>query len=318
VYKYANLNDTLYFNFAVNDTDGSGSSGTLPNVKVRQSGASASAASIYSATPYLLTHADYPQGCYEVAIPATSGNGFITGNEYDIFGTITVSSQNPTGFIGGFKLSPIIANANQILGQTPIEQITSGSLAALNVIVSANSPSGSINYKMYNLATSAEIVNDIDSNSTQLTTLLSRLTALRAGYLDNLSSGTLAQSSDVLTLLNRLSSARAGYLDNLSTGAVALNSDVSTLLTRLSNTRASYLDNLSSGLVATKTLQDTINSKVDLINSATTAIKLISDQINFNGTNVNAHIINTPNDSSGVVSLLNRYLICRNSCRSKW
>lgn len=62
-----------------------------------------------------------------------------------------------------------------------------------------------------------------------------------------------ADPSGVTTLLSRLSSARAGYLDNLSAGAVALASaltsaaaDVTTLLGRLTSTRAGYLDNLSS------------------------------------------------------------------------
>lgn len=48
-------------------------------------------------------------------------------------------------------------------------------------------------------------------------------------------------------LLTRLSALRAGYLDNLSGGSVALNSDMSSLLSRLSLTRAGYLDNLNAG-----------------------------------------------------------------------
>ncbi len=97
--------------------------------------------------------------------------------------------------------------------------------------------------------------------------LVGRLTATRAGYLDNLSAGAIALNSDMATVLTRLSAARAGYLDNLSVGAVALNSDMATLLTRvsaavalnsdmttvlsrLSAARAGYLDNLSAGAVA--------------------------------------------------------------------
>lgn len=55
-----------------------------------------------------------------------------------------------------------------------------------------------------------------------------RLTSTRAGYLDNLSVGAVAQSSDISTLLTRLSALRAGYLDNLSAGAVAQASALST------------------------------------------------------------------------------------------
>jgi len=123
----------------------------------------------------------------------------------------------------------------------------------------------------------SEAVDDLD-------TLLTRLSADRAGYLDNLSAGAVALASvctegrlgeldaanipaDVDALLTRLSADRAGYLDNLSAGAVALASvctegrlgeldaanlpaDVDTLLTRLSAIRAGYLDNLSAGAVA--------------------------------------------------------------------
>jgi hypothetical protein len=59
--------------------------------------------------------------------------------------------------------------------------------------------------------------------------------------------------ADVTTLLARLSAARAGYLDNLSGGAVALASavaaaasDITTLLGRLTATRAGLLDNLDT------------------------------------------------------------------------
>lgn len=77
-----------------------------------------------------------------------------------------------------------------------------------------------------------------------------RLTAIRAGYLDNLSGGAIALNADMATVLSRISAARAGYLDNLSAGAVALNSDMATVLTRLTLARAGYLDNLSAGAVA--------------------------------------------------------------------
>jgi hypothetical protein len=100
-----------------------------------------------------------------------------------------------------------------------------------------------------------------------LDALLTRLTATRAAYLDNLSGGAIALNADMATVLSRLSAARAGYLDNLSGGAIALASictdvrlgelgatnipaDIDTLLTRLSALRAGYLDNLSAGAAA--------------------------------------------------------------------
>ena len=56
--------------------------------------------------------------------------------------------------------------------------------------------------------------------NSDIQTLLTRLTALRAGYLDEL--GPTNMPADIDTLITRLTAARAGYLDNLSAGAVAL------------------------------------------------------------------------------------------------
>lgn len=102
--EYHDLDDTVYFYFGSNDTSGSGDDGTSAACDVRLAGAAASAAPVYSPTPDLLTHANYPAGAYEVAIAATTGNGFAAGNTYAVFCTLTVDSQNPTGFVGKFKL----------------------------------------------------------------------------------------------------------------------------------------------------------------------------------------------------------------------
>lgn len=90
-----------------------------------------------------------------------------------------------------------------------------------------------------------------------ITVLEARLTAARAGYLDNLSAGAVA-------LATNLTAARAGYLDNLSAGAVALDSkmdivdtNLDTLLTRLSAARAGYLDNLDDPF---NSIQDSVIS----------------------------------------------------------
>ncbi|MDP2729134.1 MAG: hypothetical protein Q8O55_01470 [Dehalococcoidales bacterium] len=121
--------------------------------------------------------------------------------------------------------------------------------------------------------------------------LETRLTAARAGYLDNINNAQLLNISaarlgyiDLLAdgvvglavieglvddLETRLTAARAGYLDNLSGGAVALNTDMTTLLTRLSALRAGYLDNLSAGAVA---LAATALSNVQWTNALATAL----------------------------------------------
>lgn len=113
-HKHADIEDTLYFYFASNDTSGSGDDGASALADVRLSGAAASAIPVLSPTPALLAHANYPPGCYEVAVAATTGNGFAAGSSYAVFCTLTVDSQNPSGFIGSFVLEPILANIVEI------------------------------------------------------------------------------------------------------------------------------------------------------------------------------------------------------------
>jgi hypothetical protein len=360
MYKYGEINDTFYFTFAVNDTNGSGTSGSVPSAKVRLVGAASDAAPVYSATPYLLTHGDYPTGSYEVAIPATTGNGFVDGNEYSVFNTLVVGTQNPTGNIGGFTLNPILTSSSSIdlSSQDSKNNISSGVIIAFNTVIDANAPSGSINYKMLNLATENDLVEqllntvvqsyntantvgrafnqivsgvvvdvsgvvaptvtqireEIDNNSTQLQTLTTRLSAARAGYLDNLSSGIVAQSSEVQTLLSRLTAVRAGYIDNLSAGAVALNSDMSTLLTRVSDTRASYLDNLSSGVVAQNSdiqellarITTTRAGYIDLLNNGSYGLaQLVRSTTPENTLNVDTNGQVSANNLSGISGVIN-------------
>lgn len=90
------------------------------------------------------------------------------------------------------------------------------------------------------------------SDSSGTTTLLSRITDTRAGYLDELGSANIP--ADIDTLIARLTSARAGYLDNLSAGAVALASVCDDILVDTGTTlpaQISGLNNLSSAQVTT-------------------------------------------------------------------
>ena len=112
--QYAALDDTVYFWFASNDTKGSGGDGASPAADVRLAGAAADAAPVYSPTPVLLSHANYPAGAYEIAIAATEGNGFAINNVYAVFCTLAIDSQNPTGFVGSFDLKPVESNIIQI------------------------------------------------------------------------------------------------------------------------------------------------------------------------------------------------------------
>lgn len=114
IHQHATLEDTVYFWFGSNDTSGSGDDGASAAADVRLAGAAAGAIPVLSLSPTLLSHANYPAGAYEVAVAATEGNGFVDGNTYAVFCTLTVDSQNPTGFVGSFTLDPIIANVKQI------------------------------------------------------------------------------------------------------------------------------------------------------------------------------------------------------------
>ena len=112
--QYITLGNTTYFWFGSNDTSGSGGDGATPLCDVRLAGAAVDAIPVYSPTPALLSHANYPAGCYEVAIAATVGNGFAAGNTYAVFCSLTVDSQNPTGFVGSFDLKPVESNPIQL------------------------------------------------------------------------------------------------------------------------------------------------------------------------------------------------------------
>lgn len=61
----------------------------------------------------------------------------------------------------------------------------------------------------------------------KLKTLLDRLTATRAGYLDNLSAGAVAQAATALSTA-QWTNARAGYLDLLNFGGVPIVKSIQT------------------------------------------------------------------------------------------
>lgn len=132
---------------------------------------------------------------------------------------------------------------------------------------------------------------DLDVGDANDTVLQGRLTSTRAGYLDNLSAGAVAQSSDISTLLSRLSSARAGYLDNLSAGAVALASslssaagDITTILSRVTAAVAT-----ASALATAKTVIDAIDAKTTNLPSDPADQSLV-----IAATNAIAALIGTP------------------------
>ena len=110
--------------------------------------------------------------------------------------------------------------------------------------------------------------------------LESRLSATRAGYLDNLSAGAVALQASVDDLEGRLTATRAGYLDNLSAGAVALQANVDDLEGRLTAIRAGYLDNLSVGAVALEATAQLIKASTDNLPASPAAVGSQMDLVN--------------------------------------
>ena len=124
-HQYIALGASVSFGFVSNDTSGSGVDGTTPLFDVREAGATASDAPILSGTPDLLTHANYGPGAYDVAIAATTGNGFAADKIYLVFVTVTADSQTPGACIGSFTTTEL-ATAAQV---TNLGGATGGSLS---------------------------------------------------------------------------------------------------------------------------------------------------------------------------------------------
>lgn len=110
--------------------------------------------------------------------------------------------------------------------------------------------------------TSIATASAVATAQADLTTLVGRLTALRAGYLDNLSGGAVALASTLATVAGYIDTEVASILAAVDTEIAAIKavtdllpnagalSDLATLAGRLTALRAGYLDNLSAGAVA--------------------------------------------------------------------
>lgn len=126
MHQHATLEDTVYFGFGANLLSGAAGDGATPLFDVRLGGGAAGDAPILSGTPTLLTHANYTDGCYEVAVAATAVNGFAAGNTYLVFVSLTIDSVTPAACIGTFKLAPVPANVTQLLGTAYTAPATAG------------------------------------------------------------------------------------------------------------------------------------------------------------------------------------------------
>lgn len=143
IIQHAELGDTVYFGFASNDTSGSGDDGATPLYDVRLAGAAASAAAVLSGTPTLLTHANFPNGAHEIAIAATTANGFATDKTYLVFASITADVQTPTFFVGMFTLGLLWTSTNVTAALAVLNRWSSvgGSTTAVSGPVDVNKAS---------------------------------------------------------------------------------------------------------------------------------------------------------------------------------
>ena len=165
-HQHKTLEDTVYFWFGSNDTGGSGDDGASAVFDVRLAGAAAGTIPTLSGSGTLLSHANYPDGCYEVAVPATDANGFAANGTYAVFCTLLVDSENPTGFVGSFILAPISSTVSDktgfslstagILGiwdQLTAAVVTASTMGKLiidflNAAISSRAPAGEYNTQL--------------------------------------------------------------------------------------------------------------------------------------------------------------------------
>lgn len=169
------------------------------------------------------------------------------------------------------------------LGLTGIDELetrlSSARAGYLDELAAANIPTDLTNiYNRIGSPAGASIAADLVVIDNFVDDLETRLSAVRAGYLDNLSAGAVATASALTTvsglvddLESRLTAARAGYLDEL--GAANIPADIDTLISRLTDIRAGYLDNLSGGAVATASALTTVSGLVDDLESRLTSTR---------------------------------------------
>lgn len=264
-HKDVALGGTVYFWGAANNTSGSGAdadSGDF-NYDVRLAGGGAADAPIASGTGTLLTHANYPAGAYEVAI-STSGPTYVAGNEYAVYATLLVDSQNPAGFLGSF----VVRAASSTLADL---------VAAIAVDVAG--------------------LDGAAMRGTDSAALASAWTATRAGYLDELDAATDGAVAEIvktvlLELSNRTNNsslhdllgvadeAGATVLTKIAAGAVAsvtgnvggnVTGSIGSLATQAkADVQAEAADALNAAIPGTP-ITDSINERIKAIDDLTQA-----------------------------------------------
>lgn len=133
------------------------------------------------------------------AVNATKVGG-TTQTARDLGASVLLSSGTGTGQLD-FTSGVVKANLAQILGTALTE--TAGQIAAaFKQFFDVASPTGTM--KQITLVNTVTTLTNAPADSSGVTTLLSRLSAARAGYLDNLSAGAVALEASVQSVLSKL------------------------------------------------------------------------------------------------------------------
>ena len=263
---YATLEETVYLFFGSNDTSGSGADGATPVYDVRLGGAAADAAPTLSGNATLLTHANYPPGAHEVAIAATAANGFAAGNTYGVFCTLLVDSQNPTGFVGSFKLAPVPANVAQWLGAAAHAATVNGvPVVQLHDSAGAGGINAPANFEDLAIVDTAGTVAVPTTQKVDVETIKTKAVAVDASG-TTFPAGTLASTTNIT----------GGVITTVTTltNAPADSAGVTEILTRIPDATAGAV----GGLVICGT-----NAAITITSAAGNALTLASTGANGHG-----------------------------------
>lgn len=271
-YKYAEIADTVYFWFAANETTGTAGDGADPLYDVRLAGAAADAAPTASGSPTLLSHANYGAGLYEIAIDTT---GYSAG-EYAVFCTLTISTVNPGGFVGSFKLRT---------AGTPALKVDT--IAVAGTVQSAT-----------DLKDFADTGYDPSTHKVQgvvladTATTLTNLPAVTADWLTaaGVKADAVAKIQNGLATPTNITAGTITTVTNLTNAPT--NGDLTATMKTSVQTAADAAVTANTKIVAIEA--DTNEVQAELADGGRTdllidAIKAITDQINFTGTDVNAN-----------------------------
>ena len=142
-------------------------------------------------------------------------------------GAATDATGTPTGtlYVNGTANGATVTVTNLVTGvykaAVTLPSLSAGDVVSLRAAATVSAVAGE--GIIWQDVADTKRVSDLNDASN--TTLESRLTATRAGYLDNLSAGAVALQGSVDDLEGRLTAARAGYLDKLNVSGTLAHSD---------------------------------------------------------------------------------------------